>query len=53
MNWANLLKDIEVVLTIFDKLNGAGLIKVKEQPTIDVIGQIVTGLIAQHIATQP
>lgn len=51
--WATFLKVLEMAFGIFNDLNTAGVIKVKEAPKIDAIHDIVAGHVLNTFGNQP
>lgn len=50
--WATFLKVLEMAFGIFNDLNAAGVIKVKEAPKIDAIHDIVAGHVVNTFGQQ-
>lgn len=48
-----ILKDLEFAFGIFDAMHEAGVINIKQQATIDIIGQGVIGVLAKVAAQAP
>jgi hypothetical protein len=48
-----ILKDLEFAFGVFDAMHEAGIINLKQQGTIDVIGQAVIGVLGKVAAQAP
>lgn len=50
---ATILKDLEFAFGLFDAMHEAGVINIKQQDTIDIIGQGVIAMISKVAAQAP